>query len=822
MLSSERFKGIQNNFTFSPSHTENQSSSNQIAVMGYMNEKIKYLEIENNELKKEISMKSSDKEKMDYYLRLRRDLLEELERNKNERSALEIKHNTEIQKLQEEMNSLASKFKLQSARSDEEFLQSERSIKQDNFVSTNNFNASTKVSGKFGAGSSKYFQNILSEEINSNFPDDNFNLYPHMSSGVNLNLFGSTNKKVSSKEEEKESSPKNINTMFSSTLMPNSGMNISQQEDNLKNESIQNLNVNPFLPIIADLEDRIKLLETALEKKNEECEILSYGSSKNRTENVSEIERLMKEIESWKQKYVLALSSKKSLSQEFQELYETQSENYRKNSEKTIYELEKKIHIIEKMNDKYEEDFQKLSKISAETENTRHSEIEGLKAYCRSIINEYEQLYKQYEENLKTLTKQIDSMRQLYSARETEFINITSYYTETIKEYSKAITDINNPPNVKILEDNFATQSKELEELRIKTESLIKELGDIRLEYLEARPKMRQSVQGAMDNYEKNISNIMDHHNNLESKLDRIYEFVEFFDTKFQFFNSLLEDNKKAQEKISQLECDLKMIDLESREKQMFELREEISKLQREVEIKNNLISQYEVELPRYQEQVNSSQRNSKKMKENAPDETVFKLKTEIALLKNQIAGLTKGKDGIEKFYQVELRNMMNKINEKNEKIEELLSIIRKLENDFRGKKETTFNLWTLEFKEFKESLITISDIKILIEKFKVMGEELNAHKDRVYSEELYLLRQEVKGKDDFSSIMKNNFESDRKNLEDLIAHYKNTIDEKIKAYDMLQNQKKLELNGLVYEKNRLESIHNEKKNVKINYLNFF
>jgi cell shape-determining protein MreC len=85
MLSSERFKGIQNNFTFSPSHTENQSSSNQIAVMGYMNEKIKYLEIENNELKKEISMKSSDKEKMDYYLRLRRDLLEELERNKNER-----------------------------------------------------------------------------------------------------------------------------------------------------------------------------------------------------------------------------------------------------------------------------------------------------------------------------------------------------------------------------------------------------------------------------------------------------------------------------------------------------------------------------------------------------------------------------------------------------------------------------------------------------------------------------------------------------------------------------------------------------------------
>lgn len=817
MLSSERFKGIQNNFTFSPTHTENQSSNNQIAVMGYMNEKIKYLEIENNELKKEISMKCKDKEKMDYYLRLRRDLLEEVEKNKNEKAAMEIKHNTEIHKLQEELNSLASKFKLNSNRSEEEFLQSERSIKQENFVSTNNFNSSTKVSGKM-AGSSKYFQNILSEEINSNFPDDNISLYPHISNGLSLNLFGNSSiKKVFSKEEERDSSPKNINTMFSSTLMPNSGVNISQQEDfkNDGTQNIQNQNVNPFLPIITDLEDRIKLLEAALEKKKEECEILTYGSSKRRTENVGEIERLMKEIESWKQKYVLALSSKKSLSQEFQELYESQSENYRKNSEKTIYELEKKIHIIEKMNDKYEEDFHKLSKISAETENIRQSEIEGLKNYCRSIINEYEKLYKQYEDNLKTLTKQIDSMRQLYSARETEFINITSYYTETIKEYSKAITDINNPVNVKILEENFATQSKELQELRNNSESLIKELSDVKLEYLEARPKMRQSVQTAMDNYEKNISNIMDHHNNLESKLDRIYEFIEFFDSKFQFFSSLLEDNKKSQEKISQLECDLKMIDLDSREKQMFELREEISKLQRDIEVKNNLISQYEVELPRYHEQVSSTQRNSKKMKENAPDETVFKLKTEIALLKNQIAGLTKGKDGIEKFYQVELRNMMNKVNEKNEKIEELLSIIRKLENDIRGKKETTFNLWTLEFKEFKESLITISDIRVLVEKFKVMGEELDAHKDRVYSEELYLLRQEVKGKDDFSTTMKINFESDRKNLQDLISQYKNTIEEKIKAYDFLQNQKKLELNGLINEKTRLESIHNDKKNVK-------
>ena len=613
----------------------------------------------------------------------------------------------------------------------------------------------------------------------------------------------------------KEKEPRDINTMFHTTIMPNSGVNASHIDDAFKDaHNSSNLHVNPFIPIIADLEERIKLLESALYQKNEELNNVNQDSGKSKAETNSEVEKLLKEIEQWKQKYVLVLSGKKTLSQEFQELYETQSDNYRKTSEKTIYELEKKIHLLEKMNEKYEEDFERLSKMSAETENTRQSEIEGLKAYIRSLIDHYEHLYRHYEDNLKSLTKQIDSMRQLYAARETEFINITSYYTETIKDYSKAVIDISNPSNIKLLEDNFGVQAKELEQLRKKSETLIKELSDLRLEYLEARPKMRQSVQGAMDNYEKNIDNIIEHHTSLEGKLDQIFQFMDFFQNKFVFFSSLIEDNKKAQEQINQLECDLKMIDLESREKQMFELREEISTLQRELEIKSNLISQYEVELPRYQEQVNSSARTTKTVRENAPDDTVFKLKTEIALLKNQIAGLTKGKDGIEKFYQVELRNMMNKVNEKNDKIEELLSIIRKLENDFRGKKETTFNLWSLEFKEFKESLITITDIKILIDKFKVMGEELNAHKDRVYSEELYLLRQEVKAKDDFAAQLKKAFETDRASLQELIHNYRNTIEEKIRAYDMLVNQKNLELNGLLNEKERLEGIHNDKKNV--------
>jgi hypothetical protein len=195
-------------------------------------------------------------------------------------------------------------------------------------------------------------------------------------------------------------------------------------------------------------------------------------------------------------------------------------------------------------------------------------------------------------------------------------------------------------------------------------------------------------------------------------------------------------------------------------------------------------------------------------------EETIFKLKSEIGSLSNQITSLTKSKDSIEKFYQVELKNSLERINEKNEKIEELKTIIRRMENDFMGKKETIFNLWMLEFKEFKQNLITIDDIKNLIEKFKIEGEELTLHKDRVFSEELLVLRQEVKIKDDLFNDLKKTLLTERKNFEEVIENYKKTINGKIVIYDMLIKEKQMEVTSLKNEKLRLEGVENAKRNV--------
>jgi hypothetical protein len=71
--------------------------------------------------------------------------------------------------------------------------------------------------------------------------------------------------------------------------------------------------------------------------------------------------------------------------------------------------------------------------------------------------------------------------------------------------------------------------------------------------------------------------------------------------------------------------------------------------------------------------------------------------------------------------------------------------------------------IWMLEFKEFKENLVAISEIKDLRARFKISREELTEHKDRIYNEELYLLRQGMKIKDDLVNSLKQNFENEGK-----------------------------------------------------------
>ena len=803
--STERIKGMSYNYTFSensiekklPIHTENPP------LVSYLNERIKLLEAENNQLKKEITLKSSDKQTTEYYLRLRRDFFEEAERNKRERITKEEELNTEIEKLKSENSYLTKRIlnleqiELKSTREEDNNIRNSERI---NKISSGLKNAFVKTSSSKTSG--KYFQNIYDNEFTSNFSEENF-----LSSPYNF-----------PKDNAKD-------TVYFQSTFPNTVVEDNKESQIKKEENNPNSNnknaftdsqANHYILIISDLEERLKIVENFLKEREKEIESLNEVKLINISEFEREKDNLKMEIEKIKGKYLMLLSSKKSMSEEYQVLLEKQIENYKIQSEKTIYELEKKIINLEKHNENYENEMHKLSKISSDAVNEKQAECEIIKTLIRSINDSYEQVYKNYEENLKSLTKQMDSMRQLYTARENEFINLTNYYLDTINDYSKPITENTSESNVRKIEENYVQQTIECNDLKHKLENFAKEISRLHTEIVDTKSNVRQKVSEAMRNYDENIEKIITEHSNLENKLHNIFSFMNNFEDKFNFFNTLIEDKKKLEGKVDALECEMRMNSSENKDKEIFSLKEEIVKLQKEIELKNSIIKEIEEGSTKTQDlEKTFSLRTTKKVKDTVPEETITKLRNEITILSSQVTNLNKTKDSIERFYQIEIGNLFEKIKEKNEKLDEFKSIIKKMDSDFAGKKETVYNLWMLEFKEFKENLISIAEIKDLIARFKISGEELTEHKDRIYNEELYLLRQEMKIKDDLVNSLKQNFENERKNLVEVIDSYKKTIDSKVSLYEEIVNQKKKEFAVLKNEKERLKGIEIAKAKVK-------
>jgi hypothetical protein len=122
-----------------------------------------------------------------------------------------------------------------------------------------------------------------------------------------------------------------------------------------------------------------------------------------------------------------------------------------------------------------------------------------------------------------------------------------------------------------------------------------------------------------------------------------------------------------------------------------------------------------------------------------------------------------------------------------------------------------------MEFKEFKENLFTMTEIKNVVNKFHVEGEELRLNNERVYAEELLMLRDEMKVKDDIIKDLKKNNEEEKAKLNKLIEFYKNTVNVKQTTYDALIAQKQLEIQSLQNEKVSLMQIEKKKQDVYLN-----
>lgn len=107
-----------------------------------------------------------------------------------------------------------------------------------------------------------------------------------------------------------------------------------------------------------------------------------------------------------------------------------------------------------------------------------------------------------------------------------------------------------------------------------------------------------------------------------------------------------------------------------------------------------------------------------------------------------------------------------------------------------------------------------MNEIKNVVNKFHIEGEELKINSDRIYSEELLMLRDEMKVKDDLIKELKKNNDEEKNKLNTLIDSYKNTMNVKQSALDTLIQQKQLELQALTSEKQALIKMEKQKEEV--------
>jgi hypothetical protein len=744
-----------------------------------LHEKLKFLEIENNELRNEIAFNSGDREKIEYYLRLRRSLVEEIEKLKRERVGEELNFNTELEKVRQENVYLTEC--LEKERVEKAIMMCSKSNEEDLF--STQITKSPPKKGKL-----KFFQNEY--DATSNFSEDIKEPIAMISTG---NDYSKTKSPV------KEG-------LYNQLFLSSQNLNFLEEVNAI------NSNSNSYLPIINELEERIRTFETIIYQKDKQIDELREVKKEDLNKINKQLEDLKREGEIWKAKYTAVLGTNKTMGQEYTDNNEKTLQSYKVSMGKTIFDFESKILHLEKLCNKYEEDIKALLRMNNEIEIKKHEENENLKTNL-SIVNEnYRNLNNGYDDNLKMLNTQLETLKKLYISRENDFVQVTNYYNETIKTYARPLHEINNKEHINSIHKTFADQVKENESLKLSLEHSIKEHTKLQNEYINSKPKMRQRVEEVMEQCEKIVKQLSANHNSIEAKLDYLYNFMNFFDEKFVFFNTLIEDKRKMEQKYDLIDCQLKMIDLDGKNEEIAKLKEHVFKMTRDIELKNGLIRDYEELI----DKISLNQTNSKIKPKLVPEEIVLKLKAEVAMLANQILQLSQTKEGIEKFYQVELGNLMLIVRQKNEKIDELSNIIRKMENDISGKKETIFNLWMLEFKEFKDKLLTMTDIKSIIERFKIEGEELNIFKETLNDEELILLREEIKIKDQIYKESQKNHENEKAKLTDMLEGYRKTIKTKIETFDKVVSMKEGLIDSIKYHMDSLSKIDTNKRNVSI------
>ena len=732
--------------------------------------KIKNLEIENGLLKNDLfALTNGNPDNgtpniLEYYVRLRADLVEEIASLKEERDHVEVDLRNENDKLKAELGYLTAILDDMS----KEKIKSENKI-----ITTINTNTNTGGTERETLGSSNrgIVEEVKSQRIKkksqfnpSNILDNNsFNVIaqipvnednPIMKS-INLNTISCENDSLAKEYKEK----------------------LSQlEEEALNNKKL--VAEKDF--IINDLNNKIDSANNALNLQKKS---------------------LVRDVDNYKQQYLSILTTKQTLSAQYEKLYQDIMKNYKSTMEKTNYDLEKKVMHLEKVIATKDHEMDILEKFQSETNELKDSEIDSLKSEFASLHKNYELMHKFYIKNIEEIAENLAKMKDIYFTREKEFINITNYYVSMVNEYSKPISETEAIKEQ--METQIRGQCEEIKKLQEQLEEFTKEIAKLTEENMNMKSSQRMKLSSVIKEYDAKIEQIVSNQKYLTNNINVMLDFVSKIEDKLMLFNAINEDNKTLKYQNNLLLTELKKNNISEKEKEILLLKEQVTKLEKENEVNLSLIKDYAENFKQLE--------NVTKSRSVTNDDIVTKLKNEISRLNNQIMNLNKTKEMIENFYHNEIKDLLNKITNLNTTNDELKSTIKKMEDDFMTKKETVLNLWITEFTEFKDNLYRVDEIQQSLNSFEVQGEELVKLKEFLVNDELVKFREEAKKKDTAVEKLKEAHKKQNKKYELIISNYKNKIDQQMKLFDQLTESKTKEVEALSEEKKKLKRFNDEK-----------
>ena len=274
--------------------------SQEDGVKSYFNGKIKKLESENTQLKNELLRLTEDKNKnmIEYYLRLRSDLINEIESLKQSSEYAQMNFNSEKEALKKEIENLSAK--LLEATKEKNILKTEIQKQNKNVDSPKTTSINT-ISEQNVATESNTIQNTLR----------------------NVNTITNT---ISSENEEENQN----NTIKRAKTIANNAPDVKEEKIQSLEEQIRNLQIQLTQSdfVIKDKTDKITKLQN---------ELLQHEEKSNF------------EIDNWKTRYNSILTANKSLCEKYDNLLEEKIKNYKFSMESNKYDLEKKIMHLEQV-----------------------------------------------------------------------------------------------------------------------------------------------------------------------------------------------------------------------------------------------------------------------------------------------------------------------------------------------------------------------------------------------------------------------------------------------------------------------------------------